>query len=76
MFYSSNAAFNYTPKALNGWDLSVKGLDILSSNVTGLNTRAYDASGTQIFYQEVECDNTGNKCNLLIQHEWQIAQKS
>ncbi len=27
-------------------------IDLLGSNYTGLNTRAYDASGVQIFHQE------------------------
>ncbi|NOR76531.1 MAG: TonB-dependent receptor [Draconibacterium sp.] len=59
MFYMSNAAMNYSPKKIIGWDFSVKVLDILSSNVTGLNTRAFDVSGTPIFYQEVEYDRFG-----------------
>lgn len=59
IFYMSNIALNYSPKALNGWDLGVKVLDILSSNNTGLNTRAYDETGTQIFYQEVEYNRFG-----------------
>jgi len=59
MFYMSNAALNYTPQKLIGWDFSFKVLDILSSNITGLNTRAFDVSGTQIFFQEVEYDRFG-----------------
>jgi len=59
MFYMSNAALNYTPTKLTGWGFSLKVLDILKSNVTGLNTRAFDVSGTQIFYQEVEYDRFG-----------------
>lgn len=58
-YYMSNAALNYTPKKLAGWDFSVKILDVLSSNLTGLNTRAYNATNQQIFYQEVEYDRYG-----------------
>ncbi len=59
LFYMSNVAFNYTPKRLTGWDFSLKVLDLLGSNQDGLNTRAYDTSGTQIFFQEVEYDRYG-----------------
>ncbi|MCF6357259.1 MAG: outer membrane beta-barrel family protein, partial [Draconibacterium sp.] len=76
MFYMSNAALNYSPKALNGWDLSVKVLDILSSNVTGLNTRAYDSSGTQIFYQEVEYDRYGPILELSASYSFNMKGKS
>ena len=76
MFYMSNAALNYTPKALNGWDLSVKVLDILSSNVTGLNTRAYDSSETQIFYQEVEYDRYGPILELSATYSFNMNGKS
>ncbi len=58
-FYMANAALNYTPEKLEKWEFGVKVLDILSSNVTGLNTRAYDITGTQIFYREVEYDRFG-----------------
>lgn len=59
MFYMSNAALNYTPKKWEGWDFAVRVHDLFSSNLTGLNTRAYDENGTQIFYQEVEYDRNG-----------------
>ncbi len=76
MFYMSNAALNYTPNALNGWDLSMKILDILSSNVTGLNTRAYDATGTQIFYQEVEYTRFGPILELSASYSFNMNGKS
>ena len=59
MFYVTNAALNYTPSKLKGWDFGVKVIDVLSSNVQGLYTRAYNASGTQIFYQDTEFDRSG-----------------
>ncbi len=59
MFYVTNAALNYTPAKLQGWDFGVKVIDVLSSNVQGLYTRAYNASGTQIFYQDTEFDRSG-----------------
>ncbi len=59
MFYVTNAAVNYTPAKLEGWDFGVKIIDVFSSNVQGLYTRAYNASGTQIFYQDTEFDRSG-----------------
>lgn len=59
MRFFTNAAFNYTPKKLPGWDFSAKVLDVLSTNIEALNTRAFNFSGTQIFYQEVEYDRFG-----------------
>ncbi len=54
LFYMANSALSFTPQKMNGWEFSLKVLDFLSSNITGLNTRAYDMAGVQIFYQETE----------------------
>ena len=51
MFYMTNAALSYNPNKLKSWSFSLRGLDLLSSNITGLNTRANDSNG-EIFYQE------------------------
>ncbi len=59
MLFMSNAVLNYTPAKLKGWDFSVKALDVLSTNIVALNTRAFNAQGNQIFYQEVEYDRFG-----------------
>lgn len=58
-FFMTNSALNYSPAKLKGWDLGVKLLDFLSTNIEALNTRAYNAAGNQIFYQEVEYDRFG-----------------
>jgi len=76
MFYMSNAALNYTPKKMAGWDFSVKVLDLLSSNLTGLNTRAYQADGTQLFYQEVEYDRYGPIVELGVSYSLNLNGKS
>ncbi len=76
MFYMSNAALNYSPDALNGWNLGVKVLDLLGSNVTGLNTRAYDPSGTQIFYQEVEYTRYGPILEVSAKYSFNMKGKS
>ncbi|MBE0653182.1 MAG: TonB-dependent receptor [Bacteroidales bacterium] len=54
MFYLANSALSYTPGAMKGWNFSLRGLDILGSNVEGLDTRAFNANGAEIFYQETE----------------------
>ena len=59
MFYISNAAVNYTPAKLQGWDFGLKVIDLLASNIEGQHTRAYNASGTQIFYQDAEFNRSG-----------------
>lgn len=76
MFYLANTSLNYTLKRLKGWDFSLKGLDILRSNLTGLNTRAYNAGGTQIFYQEIEYDRYGPIVELNVSYAFNMKGKS
>jgi outer membrane receptor protein involved in Fe transport len=76
MFYMANTSLNYTPKWLKGWDFSLKGLDIFRSNITGLNTRAFNASGTQIFYQEIEYDRYGPILELNVSYAFNMKGKS
>ncbi|MCP4312139.1 MAG: TonB-dependent receptor [Bacteroidetes bacterium] len=68
LFYMANTALNLTPEKLNGWEFSLKVLDFLSSNNTGLNTRANDMDGIQIFYQEVEYLRQGLIAELAISY--------
>ncbi|MEC3906690.1 outer membrane beta-barrel protein [Tamlana sp. 2201CG12-4] len=58
-FAMANAAINYKPKSLEGWDFSLRGLDIFSSNLEGLDTNAFNSSNEQIFYQETEYTRNG-----------------
>ena len=76
MFYMSNAALNYSPEEMSRWNFGVKVLDILSSNVTALNTRAYDLTGNQIFYQEVEYDRFGPILELSASYSLNMNGKS
>jgi outer membrane receptor protein involved in Fe transport len=76
MFYMVNTSLNYTPKWLKGWDFSLKGLDILRSNITGLNTRAFNAAGTQIFYQGIEYDRYGPILELNVSYAFNMKGKS
>ncbi len=76
MFYMANAALNYTPKKLKGWDFSLRTLDILGSNNTGLNTHAYNNSGVQIFYQEIEYVRYGPIVEFNISYSLNMTGKS
>lgn len=53
MFYLANTALTFAPPKYSNWSLALRCLDILSSNLEALYTRAYDAEGTEIFYQDV-----------------------
>lgn len=76
LFYFANTALNYAPARLAGWDFSLKVLDFLSSNVTGLNTRAYDPDGIQIFYQETEYLRQGPIAELTVSYAFNSNGKS
>ncbi len=52
--YLANAALRYSPAKAKGWNFTLRGLNLLSSNTRALSTRAYDATGIQIFYQDTE----------------------
>jgi len=52
LLYLMNGALSYTPAKLKGWDFSLRVLDLLSSNVEGLDTQAFNSKGQEIFYQE------------------------
>jgi outer membrane receptor protein involved in Fe transport len=59
MFYMANLALSYAPPKLQNWNFTAKVLDVLDSNIKGLNTRAYNSEGKQIFYQETVYYRTG-----------------
>ena len=58
-FQMANIAFNYAPDKLPGWDFSLRGLDLLSTNLQGLDTNAFNNQNQQIFYQETEYHRNG-----------------
>jgi iron complex outermembrane receptor protein len=58
-FSMVNAAFSYQHENLKGWSFSLRGLDIFSSNLEGLDTNAFNDAKEQIFYQETEYDRNG-----------------
>ena len=76
LFYVANTALNYTPPKLAAWDFSLKILDFLSSNNTALNTRVYDSSGVEIFYQETEYIRQGPIAELTVSYAFNSKGKS
>jgi outer membrane receptor protein involved in Fe transport len=50
----ANAALTYNPANLKGWGVTLRGLNLLNSNISSLYTRAYNPDGVQIFYQDTE----------------------
>jgi outer membrane receptor protein involved in Fe transport len=76
MFYFANAAISYTPALLEKWSFALRVLDIFSSNLRGLDTRAYDSSGRQIFYQETLYTRTGPIAELGISYAFNSNGKS
>lgn len=76
LFYMANTALSYSPDRLAGWGFSFKVLDFLSSNNTGLNTRAYDMNGTQIFFQETEYLRQGPIAELTVSYAFNTNGKS
>ncbi|OEK07764.1 hypothetical protein A8C32_14830 [Flavivirga aquatica] len=67
-FSMANIALNYKPKNLKGWDFSLRGLDIFSTNLQGLDTNAFNGSQEQIFYQETEYTRNGPIVELGINY--------
>jgi hypothetical protein len=76
LFYMANTALSFTPQTLAGWDLSIKVLDFLSSNNTGLNTRAFNSEGIQIFYQETEYIRQGPIAELTVSYAFNTNGKT
>ena len=69
MQYLANAALRYSPAKAKGWNFTLRALNILNSNTRELNTRAYDSSGTQIFYQDTDYYWYGPIAELAISYD-------
>ena len=76
LFYMANAVVTYAPKKLDHWSFAIRGFDLLGSNVQGLNTRAYDSEGVQIFYQEVQYNRYGPILELGLNYAFNSKGKS
>jgi outer membrane receptor for ferrienterochelin and colicin len=70
LFYLANAAVTYSPKKLDNWSFAIRGIDLLASNVEGLNTRVYDSEAVQIFYQDVQYNRYGPIVELGVNYSF------
>lgn len=76
LFYVANTALSYSPAKLANWGFTLKVLDFLSSNNTGLNTRAYNPEGVEIFYQGVEYIRQGPIAEFTVSYAFKSNGKS
>jgi outer membrane receptor protein involved in Fe transport len=76
LIYLSNAALSYAPKNLKGWDFSLRALDLLGSNIQGLNTRAFNKDGLEIFYQETAYFRKGGVIEIGVNYAFNNKGKS
>jgi hypothetical protein len=76
LFYLANAAINYTPVKLKGWDFSIRLLDFLGSNLEGLDTQAFNKQGKEIFYQETEYFRKGGIVELGVTYSFNLKGKN
>jgi hypothetical protein len=51
LFYMSDAALSWSPKKVENLNLTLKVVDMFSSNNKGLYTSGRDETGKEIFYQ-------------------------
>jgi outer membrane receptor protein involved in Fe transport len=76
LFYMANSALSFTPQKTKGWSFSLRALDILSSNLQGLDTRAFNSNGSEIFYQETEYHRQGPIVELGVTYSLNMNGKS
>ena len=75
LFYLANAALTFTPPKSDSWSFALRGIDLLSSNIEALNTRAFNSEGTQIFYQEVQYNRYGPILEFGINYSFNSSNK-
>ncbi|MDO9633832.1 MAG: TonB-dependent receptor [Paludibacter sp.] len=76
LIYLTNAAFNYSPGKLKGWEFSLRVLDLMGSNVQGLDTRAFNQVGEEIFYQETDYFRKGGIVEIGVNYAFNNKGKS
>jgi len=76
LFYMANTSLNFTPKMFEGWDFSLKALDILKSNIRTVSTRAFSSNGEKLFLQESEYNLNGPVLELSISYAFNMKGKS
>ncbi len=76
LFYMTNAALSFTPSNFRAWTFNLRVLNILDSNNRVLSTRAYDATGVQIFYQDTDFYYYGPIAELMISYSINRSSRS
>lgn len=76
LFYMANVALNYSPKNNKNLNFNVKGLDILGSNDTGLDTQAFNSSDQEIFYQETQYLRVGPVVEFGVSYSFNKKKKT
>ncbi len=75
LYQIANAALSYKPTKLEDWSFSLRGLDIVGSNIQGLDTNAFNSSDEQIFYQETSYVRNGPIVELGVTYSLNMAGK-
>jgi outer membrane receptor protein involved in Fe transport len=76
MTFISGAAINYSPAKWQGWNFSLRAIDLLGTNITNWSTRAYNSTGQQVFFQETDYTRYGPIAELGITYAFNINGKS
>lgn len=76
LFYMTNAALSYNPQKAKAWTFQAKLADVLSSNIQGLDTRARNADGNELFYQRTTYYRQGPIFELNVSYALNKALKS
>ena len=76
LLYLANAALSYTPTKLKGWDFSLRMFDLFSSNIEGLDTRAFNKQGKEIFYQTTDYYRNGGIVEIGITYSFNSKGKN
>jgi hypothetical protein len=76
LLYLMNGSLSYTPAKLKGWDFSLRVLDLLGSNVEGLDTQAFNSKGQEIFYQETTYYRKGGIVEVGVSYAFNKKGKS
>jgi hypothetical protein len=76
LLFLANAALSYVPPKLKGWDISLRVLDLLSSNIEGLDTRAFNQQGKEIFYQTTDYYRKGGIIEIGMSYSFNSKAKN
>lgn len=72
MIFLSGASLSWSPEKMKGWNFALRAVDMLGTNITNWSTRAYDSSGTQVFFQETDYTRYGPIAELGITYSFNL----